>query len=83
MFLKLPFAVSFSAKYIYMLVLVMNKSSTKQNNMRHSTYITLLNSRRFEHKPFFIYIYIYIYIIICSIIRDNVAYESFRVLDYI
>ena len=25
----------------------------------------------------------YIYIYICSIIRDNVTYESFRVLDYL
>ena len=36
----------------------------------------------------YIYIYIYIhiyyiiYIYICSIIRDNVTYECFRVLDY-
>ena len=27
--------------------------------------------------------YVYIYIYICSIIRDNVAYECFHVLDYL
>ena len=43
--------------YIYMfvgcVVLVINKSTTKQNNIGHSTYITLFNSRRFECKLFF------------------------------
>ena len=26
---------------------------------------------------------IYMYIYICSIIRDNVTYEGFRILDYL
>ena len=31
----------------------------------------------------YIYMYICIYIHICIIIRDNIKYESFRVLDYL
>ena len=38
--------------YIYIYIYIY-KSTTKQNNIRHSTYITLFNSRRFEYKLFF------------------------------
>ena len=29
------------------------------------------------------YIYVYIYMYVCIMIRDNVTYEGFRVLDYL
>ena len=38
--------------YTYICIYIY-KSTTKQNNIRHSTYITLYNSRRFEYKLFF------------------------------
>ena len=42
--------ISYICIYTYIYIY---KSTTKQNNIRHSTYITLFNSRRFEYKLFF------------------------------
>ena len=39
--------------HVYHIYVYIYKSTTKQNNIRHSTYITLYNSRRFEYKLFF------------------------------
>ena len=39
--------------HVYHIYVYIYKSTTKQNNIRHSTYITSYNSRRFEYKLFF------------------------------
>ena len=50
-------------------------------NKKHYIYIIYIIIYNIYYN---IYIYIiYIYIYICSIIRDNVTYERFRVLDYL
>ena len=45
-----------------------------------------VDSKNHLKNKILLYIYTimyYIYIFICIIIRDNVAYEGFRVLDYL
>ena len=44
--------ISYICIYIYIYIYIY-RSTTKQNNIRHSTYITLFNSRRFVYKLFF------------------------------
>ena len=52
----------------------------KQNNLKCASISYTYNYATIFFN-LYIYIHIYSYIYICIIIRDNVAYEGFRVLD--